>query len=174
VNFKVGDRVSFLNEKGSGMITGIISNHRVLVMNEDGFEVSYPVENLVSLAKKSDYKMDSAMSKKWRDQKEEEDVKPPKLLVDEAWEVDLHLHELIDSFQQKSDHEKLMFQLNYFRKCMDAAISHRIKKIIFIHGVGKGTLKQEIIHALKDYDRIRHYDAPLRRYGFGALMVEIL
>jgi DNA-nicking Smr family endonuclease len=57
---------------------------------------------------------------------------------------------------------------------MDAAISHRIKKVIFIHGVGKGTLKQEIIHALKDYDHIRHFDAPLKRYGFGALTVEIL
>jgi len=156
------------------MITSILSNYRVVVRNEDGFEVPYAVEDLVALSKKSDYNVDSSKSAKWREQKEEQEIKPPKLLVDEAWEVDLHLHELIDAFQQKSDHEKLMFQLNYFRKCMDAAIAHRIKKIIFIHGVGKGTLRQEIIHALKDYDRIRHFNAPLKRYGFGALTVEIL
>jgi hypothetical protein len=172
MQFKIGDRVSFLNEKGSGMITAVVNNSHVLVMNEEGFEVPYATKELVSLAKKSDYKMDSAMTVKWRDQKEEQEVRPPKLPIDEAWEVDLHLHELIDSFQQKSDHEKLLFQLNYFRKCMDAAISHRIKKIIFIHGVGKGTLKQEIIHALKSYEKIRHFDAPLRKYGFGALTVE--
>ena len=142
--FKIGDRVSFLNEKGSGIVTNIVSNYQVIVMNEEGFEISYSVGELVALAKKSDYKMDSAMSAKWRDQKEEQEVKPPKLFVNEAWEVDLHLHELIDNFQQKSDYEKLMFQLNYFRKCMDAAISHRIKKVIFINGVGKGTLKQRL------------------------------
>jgi len=174
MNFKIGDKVSFLNEKGSGVITNIISNHRVLVMNEDGFEVSYSIDALVGLANKSDYKMDSGMSKKWLDQKEEQTIKPPKLQLDEAWEVDLHLHELIDTYQQKSDYEKLLFQLNYFRKCMDAAIAHRVKKVIFIHGVGKGTLREEIIHALRDYDRIRHYDAPMRKYGYGALTVEIL
>lgn len=95
------------------------------------------------------------------------------MAADEAWEVDLHLHELLDSYQQKSDYEKLAFQLKYFRKCMDVAIAHRIKKIVFIHGVGKGTLKQEILHALKDYERVRHYDAPFRKYGYGALVVEI-
>ena len=172
MKFKIGDTVSFLNEKGSGVVTNILNNYRVLVKNEDGFEVSYAEDQLVSTAKKSDYKMESGMSVKWRDQKEEEEVKPPKLLQDEAWEVDLHLHELIDTFQQKSDHEKLLFQLNYFKKCMEAAIAHRIKKVIFIHGVGKGTLRQEIIHALRAYERTRHYDAPLKKYGFGALVVE--
>ena len=174
MNFKIGDKVSFLNEKGSGIIKNIISNYRVLIMNEDGFEVSYSTEEIVAVGKTSDYKMDSKMNPKWRDQKEEEDIKPPKLFNDEAWEVDLHLHELIDSYQQKSDHEKLMFQLNYFRKCLDAAIAHRIKKIIFIHGVGKGTLKQEILHALNDYERVRHYDAPFKKYGYGALAIDIL
>ena len=139
MKFKIGDKVSFLNEKGSGVISNILNNFRVLVMNEAGFEVSCSTDEIVAVAKKSDYKMDSGINEKWLDQKEE--VKPPKLTHDEAWEVDLHLHELSDTYQQKTDHEKLLFQLNYFRKCMDAAISHRIKKIIFIHGVGKGTLK---------------------------------
>ena len=174
MNFKIGDKVSFLNEKGRGVITNILTNYRVLVSNEDGFDISYDVDELVAVANKSDYKMDSAMSSKWQDQKEEQNVTPPKLIRDEAWEVDLHLHELIDSYQQKSDHEKLLFQLNYFHKCMDAAMSHGIKKVIFIHGVGKGTLKQELLHALKDYEPIRHYDAPLKKYGYGALVVEIL
>ena len=173
MKFKIGDKVSFLNEKGSGIIANILSDFRVTVLNEDGFEISYAIDQLVPLAEKSSYKMNSIMDAKWLEQKEEQDVTPPHLELDEAWEVDLHLHELIDTNQQKSDHEKLMFQLKYFRKCMDAAIQNRIKKVIFIHGVGKGTLRQEIVHALKDYDRVQHFDAPLKRYGFGALTVEI-
>jgi len=172
MNYKAGDKVSFLNEKGNGVIINILSNFRVSVLNSDGFEVIYSIQELVPLADKSNYKVDFKSENKWQDQKEEQKIKPPNLEVDEAWEVDLHLHELIDSYQQKSDHEKLLFQLNYFKKCMDAAFSHRIKKAIFIHGVGKGTLRQEIIHALKDYERITHYDAPLKRYGYGAITVE--
>ncbi|MBI4945866.1 MAG: Smr/MutS family protein [Bacteroidetes bacterium] len=173
MDFKIGDKISFLNEKGNGVITNILTNYQVLVMNSDGFEISYPVNELVLLSNKSEYKMDSKMNPKWKDEKEEDEIKPPAhLAIDEAWEIDLHLHDVMDSFQQKGDHEKLTFQLNYFRKCMNAAIMHRMKKITFIHGVGKGTLKQEIIHALKDYDRIRHYDAPFRKYGYGAITVD--
>lgn len=173
MEFKIGDTISFLNEKGTGIITNILTNHRVLIMNDDGFEISYPANELVFLSSKSEYKIDSTLNPKWKNEKEEEKIKPPSHLEnDEAWEVDLHLHELIDSFQQKSDFEKLKFQLDYFRKCMDAAIAYRIKKVTFIHGVGKGTLKQEIIHALKDYERVRHYDAPFRKYGYGAITVD--
>lgn len=171
-NFNIGDKISFLNEKGSGVITNIISNYRVLITNEDGFEVSVSVGELVPLTDKSKYKMDLKTNPKWLDKKKEREVKPPKLSYDEVWEVDLHLHELVDVNENKSDYEKLNLQLTYFRKCMDAAIARRIKKIIFIHGVGKGTLKQEIIHALKNYECVRHYDAPYKKYGFGALVIQ--
>ena len=168
-NFNIGDKVSFLNEKGSGVITNILSNFRVLVMNGDGFEISFPIDELVSVTDKSAYKVDL----KKMEEKDEKEIKPPKLSYDEAWEVDLHLSEILDSGREMTDHEKLRTQLKHFRKCMDACIAHRIKKIIFIHGIGKGTLKQEIIHALKKYERTRHYQAPFKKYGFGALTVEI-
>ena len=172
MKFKVGDKVSFLNEKGAGVVSNILTDFRVSVLNEDGFEISYSTDQLVPYLDKSKYNITSAQDKKWMEQKEEQDITPPRLEPDEAWEVDLHLHELLDSNLQKSDHEKLLFQLKYFRRCMDAAFAHRVKKVVFIHGVGKGTLKQEILHALKDYDNIRHFDAPLKKYGFGALSVE--
>jgi len=165
--FNIGDKVSFLNEKGTGVIANILSNYRVLIMNEDGFEVSVSIDEIVPLGDKSDYKVDSKMISA----KDEKEIKPPKLSHDEIWEVDLHLREETDNLI--GDHEKLLAQLKHFRKCLDAAIAHRIKKIIFIHGVGKGTLKQEIIHALKKYDKVRHYGAPYKKYGFGALVVEM-
>ena len=169
-NFNIGDKISFLDEKGSGVITNIISNYRVLVTNEDGFEVSVSIDEIVPLANKWDYKVDA----KKIIEKDEYAVKPPKLSRGEIWEVDLHLWEILDTGREITDHEKLLAQVKHFRKCMDSAISHRIKKIIFIHGVGKGTLKQEIIHALKDYNKMKYYDAPYKRYGFGALVVEFV
>ena len=175
MHYKIGDIVSFLSEKGTGVITHVLSNFRVMVKNEDGFEISYSVDELVPIADKSKYKMDTGINEKWIDGKKgEEEIKPPKLSHDEVWEVDLHLRGETESINIKGDHEKLLYQIKYFKKCMDAALVNRIKKIIFIHGVGKGTLKQEIIHALKNYDRVRHYDAPYKKYGTGALTVEII
>ena len=168
MKFQIGDKVSFLNEKRSGIVTHILGTHRVMVTNEDGFDIPVSIDQIVLKTEISAYKVDP----KKMNEKEEREVKPPKLSVDEAWEVDLHLDNIIDTGKAMSDHEKLLSQLKYFRKCMEAAITHRIKKIIFIHGVGKGTLKEEIIHLLKDYDRIRHYAAPFRKYGYGALVVE--
>ena len=167
-NFNIGDKVSFLNEKGSGVIINILSNFRVLVTNEDGFEVSVSMDEIVPMASKSDYKIDANKMK----EKDEVEVKPPKLESDEIWEVDLHLSEILDVGKEMTDHEKLLAQIKHFHKCMTAALAHRIKKIIFIHGVGKGTLKQEIIRALKDYERAKHYQSPYRNYGLGAITVE--
>ena len=168
--FKAGDKISFLNEKGKGVIITMQNSHRALVLNEDGFEVSVSINEIVPVADKSEYTVDS----KAMLEKDEKEITPPKLEYDEVWEVDLHLPEIIDTGREMSDYEKLRYQLKHFRKCMDAALVYRINKIIFIHGVGKGTLKQELMHALKDYDRVRFFDAPFKRYGYGALSVEIL
>jgi dsDNA-specific endonuclease/ATPase MutS2 len=168
-SFKIGDKVSFLNEKRNGTIANILSNFRLLVTTEDGFDISVSANELVPLTEKSTYVIDS---RKMRE-KDEQEIQIPKLEHDEVWEVDLHLTDILDTGREMTDHEKLKAQLSHFNKCMQAAIAHRIKKIIFIHGVGKGTLKQEILHALKNYDRTRCYDAPLKKYGFGAMVVEI-
>lgn len=167
--FNIGDKVSFLNEKGTGVITNILSDFRLLVKNEDGFEIPVSIQEVVPFSGGSSYILDKRVIKS----KDEQEIRPPHLAADEIWEVDLHLAEIIDQGRDMTDHEKLLAQLKHFRKCLDAAIAHRIKKIIFIHGVGKGTLMQEITHALKKYDRVRHYSAPFKKYGFGATVVEI-
>ena len=167
-NYKIGDKVAFVNAKESGIIIAI-DRFRVTVINESGFELSTPIDNIVPVVDDAIYTFDVRKIGE-KDLIKKHTSKPK---INEVWEVDLHLSE-IDTNRVITDHEKLLAQLKYFHRCMEAAIHQKIKKVIFIHGVGKGTLKQEIIHALKDYDHIRHFDAPLKRYGFGALTVEIL
>jgi hypothetical protein len=45
--FHKGDKVRFLNETGSGVVTKIMGNGMVMVEVEDGFEYPYPVNQLV-------------------------------------------------------------------------------------------------------------------------------
>jgi hypothetical protein len=47
MNFKIGDKVGFLNEKGTGTVSKIINKTTVGVTIEDGFEIPYVVSELI-------------------------------------------------------------------------------------------------------------------------------
>ena len=86
-------------------------------------------------------------------------------------EVDLHIENLTERPGDLSAHEAFEIQMHYFRTCMDHAFLNKVKKVVFIHGVGKGILKDEILRELKQYDNIAVMDAPMRKYGVGAVEV---
>lgn len=88
-------------------------------------------------------------------------------------EVDLHIEELVDSTKGMGSHEMLSIQLERFEKELDEAIAKGMKKIIFIHGVGNGRLKQEIIKVLKTVKGVTYQDGSYKDYGFGATQVNI-
>ncbi|MDA3880125.1 MAG: DUF2027 domain-containing protein [Prolixibacteraceae bacterium] len=101
---------------------------------------------------------------------EEQTPKPVK--QPDIVEVDLHIDELIDSTAGLSNREILDIQLDKFYREMDEAIKNRVKRIVFIHGVGNGVLKQEIGKKLKSkYARFNFQDASFKEYGYGATMV---
>ncbi|MCK9203868.1 MAG: DUF2027 domain-containing protein [Bacteroidales bacterium] len=88
-------------------------------------------------------------------------------------EVDLHIHELVDDPANMEKGEILDFQKNYFRKCLNSAISCHFQKVIFIHGTGSGVLRGELISEMKNYPGLDFFDAPLSKYGVGAIEVRI-
>ena len=89
-------------------------------------------------------------------------------------EVDLHIEELTDDISSLSNGEMLNIQMQHFTKEMDNAIRKNFHRIIFIHGVGNGRLKQEIRKELHHYKGIRFRDADASRYGHGATEVILL
>jgi hypothetical protein len=92
----------------------------------------------------------------------------------ELIEIDLHINELLDDYQNLSATEILTVQLNKFHEEMDKAIKSEVKKIVFIHGVGNGTLKNELHRELqRKYSKYNFQDASFREYGYGATMVII-
>jgi len=82
--------------------------------------------------------------------------------------IDLHIEELIENSTKMSAGEKLNFQLNSFEQHLTNAFSNGYKKLIVIHGVGKGVLKENIIEKLKVYSFAKHKDADYNRFGYGA------
>ncbi len=86
--------------------------------------------------------------------------------------VDLHIHELIEDEKGLTAKEMLQIQLDIFEKKMQQAIKSKLKRIVFIHGVGNGKLKMEVRSALSyKYKKYTFQDASFREYGWGATMV---
>lgn len=49
MQFKIGDKVRFLNEKGEGVISGFVNKSTVNVHIEEGFDIPYAIDQLVSI-----------------------------------------------------------------------------------------------------------------------------
>jgi len=45
---KVGDKVKFLNDVGGGVVTRFLNKNLVMVENYDGFEIPYPILQLLN------------------------------------------------------------------------------------------------------------------------------
>ena len=92
----------------------------------------------------------------------------------EQREIDLHIHELLDDHKGMSNSEIIKVQIDTFKTEMDNAIKDRVKKVVFIHGVGAGTLKIELRKELdRNFKKYRYQDASFKQYGYGATMVYV-
>ena len=88
--------------------------------------------------------------------------------------TDLHIDELLDTTAGMSPADILNYQVDEFRKVMDANLRNRGRKLIFIHGKGEGVLRQALMKELRHrYKSCQVQDASFREYGFGATQVTI-
>lgn len=105
-------------------------------------------------------------------EKKAPESKPVKTQQPETVEVDLHIHELVDNANGLSNKEILDIQVEKVEREMRIAIESRAKRIVFIHGVGQGVLKQEMAKLLKSkFPKYVYQDASFKEYGYGATMV---
>lgn len=101
-------------------------------------------------------------------------VSKPRQTPPPAIEVDLHIHQLLDSTGGMSAAEMLNCQLDKFHETMRRYADRKGQKIIFIHGKGEGVLRTAIEKELKTrYKSCEYRDASFREYGFGATSVKI-
>lgn len=183
MKLQIGDTVRFLNEKGEGTISKILNKTTVSVTISDGLDIPYLISELVLIMDES----------KRREKVEPEPVElKPKVkpikherkgikrskphahnTPNSEIEIDLHIEELVDNFSRMSNFEIVQVQLAHFNKALDNAIGGHYRKLIVIHGVGNGRLKQEVHNILSSYSNVRFHDASYAKYGFGATEILI-
>lgn len=183
-----GDRVAFIDEVGEGVVVRATRPGHVLVLSDEGFELEHAIKALVlrdtdhkdRLHRISDHQAGMVAANDVLDEKrrtQRPGIRPgktPKKPEDNGIaEVDLHLHELLEDETRMSDGEKLEYQLRYFERTLEAAIRDGKRKLIVIHGVGEGVLREEVRKVLQYYQGVQFHDADMRRYGVGATEVVI-
>ena len=105
-------------------------------------------------------------------EKEEPKVVVKRTVSPDLVEIDLHIHELLEDTRGLANHDMLEIQLKRFRNELDTAIENGTRRIVFIHGIGNGTLKQELRKELgTKYKKYYFQDASFKEYGYGATMV---
>lgn len=176
----VGDKVLVLDDDLSGIVKNI-SGDTVTVETKDGFLLDFLESELIVL-KDSNIAIENSLSnskinvvitdKEVNEKKSSKRVKP-KERSQPAMEVDLHIHHLVKSSKGMTNFEMLNLQLDTARYQLEFAIKKRIQRIVFIHGVGEGVLREELATLFRRYDTIKYYDANFQKYGVGATEVYI-
>lgn len=179
MKIEVGNTVETIDDAIYGVVTKVLGSI-ITIEDADGFELQFEAcelmlssnENTIELAI---YDTDIESVKREKEIKKRQPtlaVKPKERHV-AKFEVDLHIHNLTPSNKHMSNYEMLNLQLDTAKRQLEFAIKKRIPKMVFIHGVGEGVLRQELETLLGRYNTIKFYDADYKTYGLGATEVRI-
>ncbi|GET46410.1 Smr/MutS family protein [Capnocytophaga felis] len=171
---EIDDLVEVIDDTIQGKIVKI-NKDKITILTREGFELSFDKSEVVKIEKENNLKINffdldndsllkNAEKKKKVISKKEKKIPP--------MEVDLHIHQLVASTKNMTNHEMLTLQIETARKQLEFAIEKRIQRVVFIHGVGEGVLRTELEYLLGRYN-VKFYDAEYSKYGVGATEVYI-
>lgn len=170
---KLGDKIRFVDETGEAEVVALLQNGMLRLQDSDGLVYEYPANKcyVVSCSDDELLMFDRRDSKDCKG-KNQTKAKSRRAKMgggsasSEIEEYDLHVNSGKDSLEVQLAFAMDVLYLNKRRVG---------KKIVFIHGQGKGILKNAIRSEVKRlYPNFLCYDAPFAEYGTrGATIVEI-
>ncbi|WP_339657798.1 Smr/MutS family protein [uncultured Maribacter sp.] len=173
--FQIGDTVETIDDVIKGVIESI-NGEVITIVSDDGFSLDFMAKELVYISNEirvSNSEITDIKKEKEQPKRKKHTVLKIKERTAPKMEVDLHINQLMKNPKQIGKFEMLNLQLDTAKRQLDFAISKRIQKIVFIHGVGEGVLKEELGYLFRKYDNIKFYDADYQKYGLGATEVYI-
>lgn len=180
MSFRVGQQVTFLHEQGGGTVIEVLSLGKFKVEDDHGFE-RICLKSEIAPVYSTDYKIDEAAIVGINDDETYSTARKAqyskrtgaKTQGMEVWEIDLHIESLTDSHSGWSNTDIVQKQMIEFRSFVQRARARHIRKLVVIHGVGTGVLKEEVRSYLDKQEGIEYYDANFQEYGKGATAIEI-
>ena len=174
-HFKIGDWVETTDDVIKGKVSQI-EGTAITIVTGDGFPMQFQKNELVKMAEDinvSNYEVAQVKKEKEVPKRKNSKAVRPKERNLPKMEVDLHINQLVKNPKSMSNFDMLNLQLEIAKRQLDFAIGKRIQKVVFIHGVGEGVLKEELYSLFRKYDNIEYYDADYQKYGLGATEIYI-
>lgn len=175
----IGSLVEILDDDFKGKVLKI-QNSEAIIETTDGFELTFPLSQLIlvgdgSIIKQASRISDIEAAKVIKNTKNNHKVITDKKSKKDEFvlEVDLHIEKLVKSFKNMTNFDILNIQVDAARGQLEFAIKNRIPKLVFIHGMGEGILKTELEYLLGRYPEVNFQDGNYRKYGLGATEVYI-
>lgn len=176
MRLEIGNKVAVLDDVLKGVVIAIDAD-AITIETEDGMPFKFAKRELVKIEEdQHELSKFSDINNPLLNQKIS-DNKPKKSLFTKTkneviLEVDLHINQLVKSTRGLDNYDMLNLQISTAKRKIEYAISKRISKIVFIHGVGEGVLRAELTSLLNRYP-VKYYDASYKKYGLGATEVYI-
>lgn len=176
--FKPGDKIAVLDDALEGKVISV-KDGGVTIETSEGFLLEFgedeivKIENPQELVPRDPQVLSEALKEKESGKKKRSQRVRPKERSLPPMEVDLHIHKLTDTSRGMSNYDMLTLQMDTAKRQLEFAISKRIQKVVFIHGVGEGVLRAELETLFHRYDNLEYYDADYQKYGLGATEVYI-
>ncbi len=174
-DLQIGDSVETIDDTITGRII-TIEGTLISIETQDGFQMKFNASELVKISDEivvSNYDVARVKSEKEIPKKNKRQVTRPKERNAPKMEVDLHIQQLSNSTREMSNYDMLNLQMETAKRQLEFAMRKRIQKVVFIHGVGEGVLKEELKYLFGRYDNVKYYDADYQKYGLGATEVYI-
>lgn len=171
--FQIGDFVETIDDTIKGVVMGIEKNE-ITMESDDGFSLTYMTSELIKVEGEivvNNYEIAQIKSEKEIPKKRKSTSTKSKERNAPKMEVDLHIHQLTPRSHGMSNFDMLNLQLETAKRQLEFAMRKRIPKVVFIHGVGAGILKEELKYLFGSYENISYYDADYQKYGLGATEV---
>ncbi len=90
------------------------------------------------------------------------------------YELDLHIEQIEPDYRKKklTNADMLQIQTDYLRYYLRLAIAHHFSRMIIIHGLGRGTLRDAVHQVLRETPEVSRFaNEWMGQYGFGATEV---
>ena len=170
MEFTVGEKVRIVNETGYGIVKEVLNPNLLLVKTDYGFTVKIQTNQIIKIYSEDYSQVNKGIElSKNRTKIDVKSRKNTRLIH----EIDLHIHEIIDSDQQLTNFEKLQLQISTLDNFTKKMVKKRIISFIVIHGVGEGVLKEEVLSYFRSKRGFFCSNADYREYGVGATKIEV-
>lgn len=176
MSLKIGDKIQVLDDDFEGIVRQI-NGDEILVETPDGFLMPYAMREVIRISGQEvdmrevrvnrenvqAIKSDIELPRKAPVTRVKGEIPPP--------EYDLHIEKLHKNHKHLQPYDIILLQLDTAQYQIEQAIKKRKPKIVLIHGVGDGRLREELEYMVRRYEEASFRDANYQKYGQGAIEI---